>query len=233
MANTPQFVPTAENTYVISYPIHGTDAAYDFAAILARSRTCERQGDVEQACNLRYEGVKKLMDLIPDEDEVQLDWEEEENQSVLELLKRSAIDHFLVGDFEMAAGMMEMLLDMDPEDHLETTKPLAFCYLALEDYELFDEIVNDISDKYPEKEILKLWSEFRQTGSLPAGELIHFKKSFPVFYAEFTSNVHEVTPEYLADIESEKPQTLARELWLQTEHLWTQFPGFIEALRNH
>ena len=55
------------------------------------------------------------------------------------------------------------------------------------------------------------------------------------FYAEFTSNVHEVTPEYLADIESEKPlrQTLARELWLQTEHLWTQFPGFIEALRNH
>ena len=114
MANTPQFVPTAENTYVISYPIHGTDAAYDFAAILARSRTCERQGDVEQACNLRYEGVKKLMDLIPDEDEVQLDWEEEENQSVLELLKRSAIDHFLVGDFEMAAGMMEMLLDIVP-----------------------------------------------------------------------------------------------------------------------
>ena len=55
------------------------------------------------------------------------------------------------------------------------------------------------------------------------------------FYAEFTSNVHEVTPEYLADIESEKPlrQTLARELWLQTEHLWAQFPGFIEALRNH
>ena len=86
MANTPQFVPTAENTYVISYPIHGTDAAYDFAAILARSRTCERQGDVEQACNLRYEGVKKLMDLIPVEDEVQLDWEEEENLSVLELL---------------------------------------------------------------------------------------------------------------------------------------------------
>lgn len=38
MANTPQFVPTAENTYVISYPIHGTDAAYDFAAILARSQ---------------------------------------------------------------------------------------------------------------------------------------------------------------------------------------------------
>lgn len=235
MANTPQFVPTAENTYVISYPIHGTDAAYDFAAILARSRTCERQGDVEQACNLRYEGVKKLMDLIPDEDEVQLDWEEEENQSVLELLKRSAIDHFLVGDFEMAAGMMEMLLDMDPEDHLETTKPLAFCYLALEDYELFDEIGQRHQRQISGKRDPEALERIPADGSLPAGELIHFKKSFPVFYAEFTSNVHEVTPEYLADIESEKPlrQTLARELWLQTEHLWTQFPGFIEALRNH
>ena len=81
----------------------------------------------------------------------------------------------------MAAGMMEMLLDMDPEDHLETTKPLAFCLPGARRLRTFDEIVNDISDKYPEKEILKLWSEFRQTGSLPAGELIHFKKVFRYF----------------------------------------------------
>ena len=232
--SVPQFVPTADNLYVISYP-ERTAKEYDFQSLLSQSKTCERNGEVERACNLRYDGVKRLIDLLPDEDEIVLDWEAEENQAILKLLRSSAIDHFLVGDFDMAAGLMEMTLDMDPEDHLETTKLLAYCYVALAEYELFDEIVNDISDKYPEKEILKLWSEFRQTGSLPAGELIHFKKSFPVFYAEFTSNVHEVTPEYLADIESEKPlrQTLARELWLQTEHLWTQFPGFIEALRNH
>ena len=135
----------------------------------------------------------------------------------------------------MAAGLMEMLLDLDPEDHLEATTPLAFSYVALEEYELFGEVINDISDKYPEKEILKLWSEFRQTGALPQGELIHFKKSFPVFYAEFIANHHEITAEYLTDIESEKPtrQTLARELWLQTEHLWHLFPGFIEALSAH
>ena len=234
MTNTPQFIPTAENSYVISYPACGTDSDYDFAAILNRSRQCEHRGEIEQACNLRYNGVKKLMDIIPDEDEVQLDWEETGNRTVLELLKSSAIDHFLVGDFEMAAGMLEMLLDMDPEDHLEATKPLAYCDVALGEHELFDEIVNDISDKYPEKEILKLWSEFRRTGSLPSGELIHLKKSFPVVYAEFTSDSHEATPGYLADIESERPsrEATARELWLQTEHLWTLFPGFIEALRK-
>ena len=170
MVETPRFIPTAENTYVISYPSHGSDYPYDFAAILAQSRRCEREGDVERACNLRYDGIKKLIDLIPDEDEIWLDWEDRGNQTVLELLKGSAIDHFLVGDFEMAAGLFEMELDMDPEDHLEATKPLAYCYVALGEYESFDEIVDDISDKYPEKEILKLWSEFRRTGRLPSGE---------------------------------------------------------------
>lgn len=165
MVETPRFIPTAENTYVISYPSHGSDYPYDFAAILAQSRRCEREGDVERACNLRYDGIKKLIDLIPDEDEIWLDWEDRGNQAVLELLKGSAIDHFLVGDFEMAAGLFEMELDMDPEDHLEATKPLAYCYVALGEYESFDEIVDDISDKYPEKEILKLWSEFRRTAA--------------------------------------------------------------------
>lgn len=37
MVETPRFIPTAENTYVISYPSHGSDYPYDFAAILAQS----------------------------------------------------------------------------------------------------------------------------------------------------------------------------------------------------
>ena len=234
MANTPQFVPTAENTYVISYPIHGTDAAYDFAAILARSRTCERQGDVEQACNLRYEGVKKLMDLIPDEDEVQLDWEEEENQSVLELLKRSAIDHFLINDFEMSTAMLELLLELDPEDHLEAIILLAFNYLAMEEYELFDEVSNDISDKYACKEVLTMWAAFRRSGRIPEGDAIRFRTRFAPYFAEFTADEHPADGQYLEDIESERPsvQAQARELWLRTENLWTLFPDFIAALRR-
>ena len=232
--SVPQFVPTADNLYVISYP-ERTAKEYDFQSLLSQSKTCERNGEVERACNLRYDGVKRLIDLLPDEDEIVLDWEVEENQDILKLLRGSAIDHFLVGDFDMAAGLMEMTLDMDPEDHLETTKLLAYCYVALAEYELFDEIVNDISGKYPEKEILKMWSEYRQTNVIPAGELIHFKRNFPVFYAEFTAEEHLVSDEYLNDIESEHPsrESQARELWLQTEHLWTQFPGFIEALQSN
>ncbi len=218
--------------YVISYPEHPGEG-YDFSAIWRHSHVCQRKGEVEKACNMRYEAFKKLMDLIPDEDEVVLDWEDEASCEVLKLIRDCSIDQFLVGDFEMAAGMMEMLLDLDPEDHLEITKPLAYCYVALEEYELFDEVVNDISDKYPEKEILKMWSEFRKTGSIPSGEFIYFRKNFPVFYHEFIAEDHAVSDTYLQDIEGEHPskEALARELWLQTEHLWAQFPGFIEALK--
>lgn len=39
---------------------------------------------------------------------------------------------------------------------------------------------------------------------------------------------------YLRDIESERPSQAAqaRELWLQTENLWTLWPGFVEALQH-
>ena len=106
--SVPQFVPTADNLYVISYP-ERTAKEYDFQSLLSQSKTCERNGEVERA-NLRYDGVKRLIDLLPDEDEIVLDWEVEENQDILKLLRGSAIDHFLVGDFDMAAGLMEMTL---------------------------------------------------------------------------------------------------------------------------
>ena len=94
-------------------------------------------------------------------------------------------------------------------------------------------MINDISDKYADKELLTLWSEFRRTGKLPDGEFIHFRKSFGVYYKEFTADEHPVDETYLKEIESDHPsrEALARELWLQTEHLWTVFPGFIEALK--
>ena len=58
MVETPRFIPTAENTYVISYPSHGSDYPYDFAAILAQSRRCEREGDVERACICGTTGLR-------------------------------------------------------------------------------------------------------------------------------------------------------------------------------
>lgn len=235
MAVKPLFRPTADNTYIIEYPSQeGRDPDHDFAGILLRSRQRQAEGDIEGACNMRFEAFQRLADMFPEGEEMILDWEEEQNRGVMELIHASAIDHFLGGDMEMTAAMLEMLLDLDPEDHLEATIPLAYSYIALNEHELFDEIINDISDKYPEKEIIKLWSEFMRTGDIPAGELTYMKKSLPHLYHEFTATEHPLGEEYLRDIDSERPskKAQARELWLQTEHLWLQYPQFIEALKK-
>lgn len=228
----PQLRPTADQTFRIV--ADSADRDWNFVEVMARSRREEQQGDIEAACNTRYHAVQRLEELLPDTGEVILEWEDENSQAALEVVYCSAIDHFLISDWEMSAAILEMLLELDPEDHLEATIRLAYTYLAMEEYDSFDDIANDISDKYPDKEILTLWSEYRRTGALPAGEVRNFRKRFGVYFDEFIADEHPADERYLADIAGERPSpaSLARELWLQTEHLWAQFGGFVEALRK-
>ena len=225
--------PTPANTYRIVYNEGDTGVPCDFGRVLEVSQRQEAAGEIEQACNTRFEAFQQLMELIPDSTDLELDWDDTNSRDAMLLINYSAIDHFLVGDFEMCAAMLEMLLELDPEDHFEASKRLAYAYVALGEWELFDEVINDISDKYADKELLALWSEFRRHGRLPEGELRHFKRTFTVYFNEFIADTHPIDEAYLKDIENEKPLrvTLARELWLQTEHLWALFPGFIEALK--
>ena len=228
----PQLRPTADQTFrLVADP---ADRKWDFVEILARSRREEQQGNIEAACNTRYHAVQRLEELLPDSGEVIFEWEDDNSQAALEVVYCSAIDHFLIGDWEMAAAMLEMLLELDPEDHLEATTRLAYTYIAMEEYDSYDDIADDLNDKSVDRAILTLWSEFRRTGTLPADEVRNFGKRFAAYYNEFRADEHPIDEGYLADIESERPSVAAqaRELWLQTEHLWAQFGGFIEALRK-
>ena len=226
--------PSPDQTFRI---VRGDDPKdlYDFGKARDDSRRLEQVGDIEGACNLRYEAFRRLYDLLPEDEETILDWHDEATRAAVELANYSAIDHFLVGDWEMAAGIFEFVLEIDPEDHLEATTRLAYVYLAMGEFDSFDEIWGDISDKHADKQLLLLWSEWRRRGVLPEGNLVRFKTRFARYYREFTDDDHPVTAEYLTDIDSERPtpEALARELWLQTEHLWLLFPDFIEALRKH
>lgn len=219
--------PTSDQTFEIA----GRDARY-FSRTLAEARALQRQGRVEEACNSRFRAFQRLSELLPENEEVVLEWNDGNTRAAIEMVYESAIDHFLIDDFEMSAAMLELLLELDPEDHLEGIILLAFDYLAMEEYELFDEISNDISDKYVSKEILTMWAAFRREGRIPDGEVMRFRTKFAPYYAEFTAPSHTADEEYLRDIESERPtdRALARELWLRTENLWALHPGFIEAL---
>lgn len=220
--------PTPDQTFEVV-----GDGPYNFARVLAHSRSLEAAGDVEGACNERYEAFQRLAELIPDGEEVNLEWNHRNSRAALELILASAVDHFLIRDFELSAALLELLLELDPEDHLEGSELLAYDYLALDEQELFDEVINDVSDKNASRGILLLWSSFRRGGKLPEGELKRFRTRFAPFFAEFTADEHPADERYLNDIGSERPSPAAqaRELWLQTEHLWELWPGFIAELR--
>ena len=215
--------PTPDQTFEVV-----GEGPYNFAKILAHTREMQMAGDVEGACNERFRAFQRLAELIPEDEEVNLEWNHRNSRAALELILASAIDHFLINDFEMSAALLEMLLELDPEDHLEGSELLAFDYLAMD-----DEVINDVSDKHPGREVLLLWSAFRRDDKLPEGELQRFRTRFAPWFAEFTAAEHPADEAYLRDIESERPSPAAqaRELWLQTENLWVLWPGFIDALR--
>lgn len=220
--------PTPDQTFEVI-----GEGPYDFSRVLRHSRELQQAGRVEEACNERFQAFQRLAELIPEQEEVILEWNHRNSRAALELIEASAIDHFLINDFEMSAALLEMLLELDPEDHLEGSELLAFDYLAMDEQELFDEVINDISDKCASRELLLLWSAYRRDGRLPEGELQRFRTRFAPYFAEFTAAEHPADEAYLRDIESEHPSVAAqaRELWLRTENLWVLWPRFIEALR--
>lgn len=220
--------PTPDQTFEVV-----GEGAYDFAETLAHSRRLQSAGDVAAACDMRFQAFQRLSELIPDDEPVNLEWNHRNSRAALELIRASAIDHFLIDDFELSAAMLELLLDLDPEDHLEGSVLLAFDYLAMDEWESFDEVIDDVPDKEASRELLLLWSAYKREGRLPEGELKRFKNRFSPFFTEFVASEHPADEAYLRDIESQRPTPAAqaRELWLQTENLWTRWPEFIEALR--
>ncbi len=223
--------PTAEQTYEISSQ---SRPDLDFRALLKQALKYQSSGDLEQACEIRFKAAQTLQEALPEDEEIVLEWEDENSRAALEVLYLSGIDNFLVADYELSSALLEMSLDLDPEDHFEATNLLAYNYLALGEYELFDEIINDISDKHASRMLLLLWSSHLRDGVIALRELLAFKSRYTPFYLEFTSDEHPVDEAYLADMERERPskESQARELWLQTEHLWREHPEFIDALKG-
>ena len=225
----PQLKPTPDQTFELL-----GSGDFDFVKVLADARRMQEQGEVERACNHRFQAFQRLMDFLPEDEEVILEWNHRNSRAVLELLHASAVDHFLIGDYELSAALLELLLELDPEDHLEGSTLLAFDYQAMDEQELFDEVICDVSEKSAVRLILHLWAAFRREGALPQGELKRLRERFAPYYNEFTATEHPADEAYLRSIESERPtpEAEARELWLQTESLWERFPDFIDALRK-
>ena len=199
-----------------------------FGDLLRRAAEKERWAD---AADMRFEGVQRLLDAIPDED-VMLDWADGATRDAMELIYASAADHLSVGEVEMAAALWENLAAMDEEDHMSVNILLAICYIELEDYDCLEEAMFDISPKSPEYHLLNLWAEYRRTGGVDRDALRTLRTRHKEWFAEFVAAEHPVDEEYLKDSRSERPspRTEARELWFATSAVWEHNVEFLQTI---
>ena len=199
-----------------------------FGDLLRRAAEKEKWAD---AADMRFEGVQRLLDAIPDED-VMLDWADGATRDAMELIYASAADHLSVGEIEMAAALWENLAAMDEEDHMSVNILLAICYIELEDYDCLEEAMFDISPKSPEYHLLNLWAEYRRTGGVDRDALRTLRTRHKEWFAEFVAAEHPADEEYLKDSRSERPSpcTEARELWFATSSVWEHNVEFLQTI---
>lgn len=221
--------PTAEQTFELE-----GSGRWNFLKRQRHAVDLQQRGEVEAACEERYQAVQALEEALPDEEEINLDWSHVNSRAALEILFSSAVDHLLIGDWELSAALMEWLLELDPEDHLGAIEQLAWLYVQMEEYELFEEVLPDLSEKSPERWILVSWAAFRRTGELPTEALAMLQGRFAPYLREWMAAEHPTDPAYLREINSDRPShaALARDLWLRTEPFWALNGDFIEALRR-
>ena len=222
----PELIPTADQTFEIR--------GGDFAHRLAESRRAERTGEVERACEMRFESFRRVAALLPEDEECVLEWNDANTRAAVETMYATAVDHFLIDDFEMSAAVCELLLEADPEDHCEATVLAAQSYAALDEFDSFEAALADMAEGTAVRAVLALYVSYRRDGRLDRDAVAEFRRRHPHHCAEFTAAEHPADAAYLQDIESASPSVAAqaRELWLRTENLWRRTPDFIEALKK-
>ena len=204
----------------------------EFAKTLDFAHSQESKGDFEGACNTRYKAFQQIVEVLPEEEAVELDFSHQNTRAALEIVYGSAVDNFLAGDVELSAAQLELLLECDSEDHIEATPQLALCYIALEEWECLEEILPDLGDKSAFKPLVEALAEYAHTGEVSADKLSALRRHRHLC-DELQAAEHVADESYLRDISSERPtqQALAREIYLRCEPLLMKYEGFIGKLR--
>jgi tetratricopeptide (TPR) repeat protein len=226
----PTFNPTPDQTYELE-----SRGEYNFVKHNEVVNALIAEGRYAEACEVRYQAFQLLVDILPEDEAMPLRWEHANSRAAIVVLHGSAMDHFRIGDLEMAMAQLEMLLDCDPEDHMEAINMLALCYVAMEEWEAYEDIEIDLTEKSAEAVLARMWASFMREGKVDKSLVALLKSRHAAFYAELTAAEHPDDAAFRKDIESERPsqRAEAREWWLMTEPLWAEFPEFIEALKSN
>ena len=223
-----QFNPTADQMFELE-----GRGRYNFVRHNEVIDALVKEGRYDEACEARYEAFQLLVDALPEDEAMPLRWEHANSRAAVSVLYGSAVDHFRIGDLEMAMAQLELLLDCDPEDHFEAVNLLALCYVAMEEWELFEDLSIDLTDKSAEAVVARLWASYRSEGEVDKSLLSLLKSRHKAYYEELCLEEHPDDEAFRRDIESERPsqRAEAREWWLLTEPLWREFSEFLTAIK--
>lgn len=204
----------------------------NFPTTLDSALRLESEGNFEGACDTRYKAFQQIVEVLPEEEVVELDFSHANTRAAIEIIYGSAVDNFLSGDVELATAQLELLLDCDSEDHIEATPQLALCYIALEEWECLEDILPDLGDKSAFRPLVEAMAEYAHTGKVSSERLSTLRRHRHLC-EELCATVHPADEAYLRDISSERPtqQALAREIYLRCEPLLVKYKGFIEQIR--
>ena len=204
----------------------------DFSTTLETTLRLESEGDFEGACDTRYKAFQQIVEVLPEDDAVELDFSHPNTRAAIEIIYGSAVDNFLAGDVELSAAQLELLLECDSEDHIEATPQLALCYIALEEWECLEDILPDLGDKSAFKPLVEALAEFVRTGKVSAEKLTALRRHRHLC-EELCAAEHPADEAYLKDISSERPtqKALAREMYLRCEPLILKYEGFVDAVK--
>ena len=205
----------------------------EFAKSLDHAHAQESAGDFEGACNTRYHAFQQIVEVLPEDEVVELDFSHPNTRSAIEIIYGSAVDNFLAGDAELSAAQLELLLECDSEDHIEATPQLALCYIALEEWECLEDIISDLGEKSAFKPLVEALAEFARTGDVSAEKLTSLRRHRHLC-EELSRADHPADDAYLKDISSERPtqQALAREIYLRCEPLLIKYQGFTDKISD-
>lgn len=205
----------------------------DFQKRLDYAHKQESDGDFEGACNTRYKTFQQIVEVLPEDDIAELDFSHQNTRAAIEIIYGSAVDNFLAGDVELATAQLELLLECDSEDHIEATPQLALCYIALKEWECFEELLPDLGDKSPLRPLVEALAEFIRHRQISEDTLATLRRH-RLLCEELMREEHPADEAYLKDISSERPtqQALVREIYLRCEPLLAQYPDFVTHLRS-
>lgn len=224
----PIFNPTSDQCFELE-----GKGRYNFVRTAENIEKLVAEGRYNEACEARYDAFVALADVMPEDESIVLNWEHANSRAAMGIIYGSAMDHFRIGDLEMTMAQLEMLLECDPEDHFEAVNMLAMCYVATEEWDSYDDIVIDLSEKSAEGVVVRLWASERR-GAMDGKLLTLLKSRYRAYYEELISDNHPDDEAYRRDIASDRPSAsaLAREWWLITEPLWAEYHDFVEALKT-